>query len=189
MRTLPDPVEGRLILHKKDFKFIEEDLLPVLVLGVSPCFGSSEPDKSEEWFYFKNPDDWRPIAHQTAGHACHHHYMIGRVLKPRNGDVERNMDRLSRKWLDSCAGMSGVGLDTVLEYRADLERLFQVDCKWTYPDFEEGLAPIDIEGLKKMTSEDLPEKLDDLIVFDDDKWRIYGCIGRWRLWILMNNCD
>ena len=67
--------------------------------------------------------------------------------------------------------------------------MFGVDCNHCYDEFEEGIAPIDIEGLARMTSEDLPEDLDDLLALRTPMDKFIGCVGRWRLWILMENCD
>lgn len=101
---------------------------------------------------------------------------------------------LSDAWLESDAGCFGVPLDEVLKYREQLKALFGlgVDCNQSYQDFEEGIYPIDCspEALKALCEDDLPEELDDLIEFGDNKFaRFCGFVGRWSLFVLGENCD
>lgn len=168
---------------REDFKYIQNDE-PLLVLAVKV-----NPDYYGE-YKFTNKRDFVKIAHQTAGIGCHQHYMVGTILKPK-WHILANMQTLTAKWLDSCAGVMGVHLNDVVAYREDLKRFFQMDCNLSYRDFEEAIYPIDCttENLKVLTDEQLPENLDDLIVFSDDMQRFIGSIGRWSLYILGPNCD
>jgi len=176
------------------FKFNDELglRLPLLVLAVKchPEWGS----KSLEGFprhEFKPGREFINLQHQTSGHACHQVYLQATVLTPRE-PVKIQM--LSDAWLESDAGCFGVPLDEVLKYREQLKALFGlgVDCNQSYQDFEEGIYPIDCspEALKALCEDDLPEELDDLIEFGDNKFaRFCGFVGRWSLFVLGENCD
>ena len=174
------------------FKFNDElglDL-PLLVLAVKchPEWGSKScvgVPRHE----FKPGRTFVDLQHQTSGHACHQVYLQATILKPREPEKLRLIES---KWLDSDAGCFGVGLDTILEYRAQLKELYGLDCNGCYQDFEEGVYPIDCspEALKKLCEDEFPEDLDDLIKFGDGPFeRMCGCIGRWNIYVLGENCD
>lgn len=173
-------------VNRKDFNYTPDEKLPSLVLGLKCHF--NKDGVHESYFRFKNPAKWSLISHQTAGYACHQHHIIGRYLKPKDS-VKSKMAELSAKWLDSCAGCFGLQLTEILEYRNDIGKMFGADCNHSFSDFEEGIAPIDIEYLDKLTDERLPRKLDDLLIFDNSMHKAMGSLNRWNLWILMENCD
>ena len=117
--------------------------------------------------------------------------MIGKVLEPRNNHVRKAMKKINDYWLESDVGICGVGLKSINEYNHQLKTLMGVSCNNSYEKFEEGIYPIDCtdENLKKLTSEKLPEKLDDLIKWKGKLQSFIGCINRWHLYILGDNCD
>ncbi len=80
-------------------------------------------------------EGWRYIAHQTAGHACHNHYMLGKILTPNDGIMEK-MKKINDHWLDSDCGFGAVTLDDINQYRAQLNDILGVDCNLSYTDFE-----------------------------------------------------
>ena len=185
------------IIEKKhwtsDFQYLPEDSLPSIVFGIKIF---SDYDLRYWDMLDKTKREWKKIAHQTAGIGCHQHHMFGTILSPKKG-IEVCLNKLNDIWLDSCCGAFGVSLDEVLQYRENLIEFLDVDCNETYQDFEEGIAPIDcgseLENLKKLTNESFPKSAadaDDMFLkFDNSLDRLIGSMSRWRLFILMQNCD
>lgn len=174
----------------EDFFYLPEPFLPALILGIYVPASSfrSDLDSSRD-YHFKRGREWKKIAHQTAGLACHQHYIIGTILKPTDHALE-GMRILSKKWLDTNVGLGGGTLDELNEYRADLKRLFGADCNRSHRHFEEGFYGIDIEFARILTGEKLPwDDLDSLIEWKSGFDRAIGCINRWGLWVLGENCD
>lgn len=167
---------------------IEGETMPILVLGMK-CH-EWEIEKGKTKYNFNDGRKWRKIEHQTAGNACHHHYILGTIIEPKS-NVFKNMVELSGKWIGTNCGVFGVSLNTVLEYREDLKNLFDVDCNGCYDNFEEAIYPIDCtrENLKNMTDTVFPEDLNNLISWEDELSKFCGCVGRWNLWILGANSD
>ena len=172
-----------------DFEHLDHTSFPVLVLGIK-YHNWMIKDNYEQKYTFRQGREWKTIAHQTAGHACHQHYMIGTILKPKNVDILQSMNELTSHWLNSDCGVFGVGLEDINLYERQLQRHFGLTCNFSYRDFEEGIYPIDCtpEALKKM-AEDPPSYLDGEIIWENDLDKIAGSINRWRLWILGKNCD
>ncbi len=166
------------------FRYLEEDniRLPALVLAVR-----AEPSRT---YKFVDNQQFRPIAHQTAGVACHQHYMYGRLLHPKPSVAEA-LKIIEQHWLGSNCGVFGVSLDDLIIYRAQLKLLLDEDCNYSYEDFEEGLYPMDlaVHTLANLCEDGLPESLDDLIQFGDEWDRFGGSIHRWKLYILSANSD
>lgn len=172
--------------QKIQFKFHDEYglSLPLLVLAI----GGHEEHPCTE-FKFKKTRTFLPLQHQTAGLGCHQHYMFATVLKPRHPE---KIKKLCDHWYESNAGIFSASLNEVNEYRTEINDLFGVDCNGTYTFFEEGLYPIDLnEGsLEKMCIDrNLPKELDDLVIWESKMHRIFGFIGRWKLFILGENSD
>ncbi|MBI4981514.1 hypothetical protein HZC30_08245 [Candidatus Woesearchaeota archaeon] len=159
-----------------DCQYLNEAELPALVLAV--------PQKCD----FKGKRIWQGIAHQTAGHGCHQHYMYGTILKPRPELVDK-LQQITQHWLESDCGMGGSAtLDEVVEYRKQLQEWLGVDCNTSYPDFEEGIYPIDCnaENLRKLSGEKFPKNLNDFIKREK---REFPYLVHWQLYILGENCD
>lgn len=159
-------------------EYLKDNELPKLVLALN------------EEYQLKDKNGWIYVSHQTAGHGCHHHHMLAKILTPKK-KVSANMRNLSEKWFESDAGMFEVSLDNILEYRKDLKKMFRVDCNNSYMGFEEGIYPIDCtkKNLSKMCKDDLPEDLDDLISWKNKTDSFFHLLGRWNLYILGENCD
>jgi hypothetical protein len=168
-------------MKERVYKFLEERELPVLFLALDP---KQDWEHSEAGKKFK----WEYIQHQCAGHACGQEYYYGIRLRPR--DNTRTV-LLTEKWLDSEVGCLGTSLKDVVKYSDELKNLFSVDCDGCFKEFQEAVYPVDCttENLKKLCYDDLPEDLDDLLVFRNSMSSLCGCIGRWRLYILGPNCD
>jgi hypothetical protein len=169
----------------KDFRYISEIgevSLPCLVLAVD---GERYRD-----YAFSDTRKWLYIVHQTAGHMCNQHYMVGTVLRPCTVEVMTHMNTISGYWLDSQCGFL-LSLDEVLKYREQLQMYLEVDCNRSFMDLEEGIYPIDCEPeyIQKLTDEKLPGDLDDLIVWESDMDRFCGFIGRWHLYVLGPSSD
>ena len=155
--------------------------LPQLVLAVNYY----DPDKIK----FAPTRKWLRIAHQTAGHGCHQHYMVGTILTMTH-TAEEIARALNETWLESDCGVFGVTMNELENYRAQL-RGYGLDCNLSYPKFEEAIYPIDCtpDALKKLASDELPEDLDTLLEFEGDLDKLCGMIGRWELFILGETCD
>jgi hypothetical protein len=130
---------------------------------------------------------WLRIAHQTAGHACHQHYMTATIL-----DVQPQMwefvKQLNTTWLGTDCGVFGVTMNELEGYRA-LLRSYGLDCNLSYQDFEEAIYPIDCNFIGGISDDILPADLDDLIEWRSDTDKVIGMIHRWKLYILGENCD
>jgi len=170
-------------IDTSQYEYIPDSELPVLVLGIYVYSHYGERHKMRG-------RDWKKIAHQTAGNACHSHYIVGTILEPKP-ELKTKIDMLNKCWLDSNCGVFGVSLDEILKYREQLRDLFGVDCNSSYDHFEEALYPIDCNrnSIEAMTNEELPEELDDFIDFKSPADKMIGCINRWSLFILGENCD
>ncbi|MDO8508794.1 MAG: hypothetical protein Q7S27_03865 [Nanoarchaeota archaeon] len=158
---------------------ISEEKLPALVLAVNREYS------------FKSGREWISITHQTAGHSCRHEYMFGTILRPKD-DVLESMKVISNHWFNSLCGQSGIArLSEILKYREQINELFNADCERTYTVLKEGMYPMDCssELVRKLSTDEIPEDLDDFIIFKNDIDRIRGIMGRWNLYILSENCD
>ncbi len=165
------------------YEFIDEDKLPVLVLGIKQ--NPSHP----RGYKFKVHAGAVKVGIQTAGYACLHHYFDVVLLKPRE---PVKVKAISKMYLDSCMGMWGrPPLQSMNEYNETLRELLGVSCELTCHELEEGLYPIDLtqEHIKHLCTNRLPKDLDNLIEWDGSWDRMCGSFNRWGLYILGENCD
>lgn len=167
--------------------------LPVLAL-VLPAIrlkdqnGMKEPTRP----LFRDSGHWTYIGHQTAGYACNHKYMWIKILAPKSEIIQKVMISLSNIYINSNLGSLGAPpLNEIFAYRQHVNEYLGVDCNYSYHELEEGYYPIDCtaENLSRLTSDELPEDLDDLIIWHSPIEQMMGCIGRWRLAIIGDNCD
>jgi hypothetical protein len=163
------------------YKFLEEKEMPVLFLALNPEQDWELSDAGKKF-------NFEYIQHQCAGHACNQVYYYGIRLRPKDNT---RLTLLTEKWLDSEVGCLGTSLEDVCKYADELENLFMVGCDSSFKEFQEGVYPIDCtsENLKKMCYDDLPEDLNELLVFQSGIHSMCGFIGRWKLYILGPNCD
>ena len=158
-----------------DWPYIDKDL-PALVLGTKQCA-----------LKFKPEYDFKPIRHQTGGHACHLHSFFGKILTP-NSNGEKLIDFLKNQYYHSCF-IKHVPLDDIIDYRQHIKN-YNVDCSLSYYDFQEALYPIDYEYVYSLTTDSLPEDLDDMVNWKENAFgKICGIIGRWQLFVLTENSD
>lgn len=160
------------------------DQLPILVIGVNPfkhCIRNH-----------KFPPEFEFIDHQTGGIACHHPGLLGRAL-PVAHTTRIAMEALHSRWYGSnCGALFGANLKEIIKYESDIYELLGVSCNNSFNDLEEGYYPIDIEEAQKLTTEKLPEDLDDWIEWTGPENSIFknlGAIGRWSLRIYGENSD
>lgn len=167
------------------FKYIDEKELPVIVLGISIQVEYPRKFIAKKDFYFKK------IVHQTSGHACNQHYIYGVVLTPKNNIVKNAIKAISDEWLDSDMGCFGVTLSETLKYREQINKTLGVDCNASFQSLEEAFYPIDYskENLERLSSKKIPDNLDDMLEWKDNMDRVFGCINRWGIYILGENCD
>ena len=170
-------------IDPKECRYFDEAELPVLVLA------------TEHKYDFTDLREWAPIGHQTGGHFCNQHYIIGTILKPR-AKVKEAMREINDTWLWSdISSEMAAPLDDVLRYREQLKNI-GVDCQFSYRDFEEGLYPIDFSyrNLRKLAVDKIPKDLDlekKLLKWPDDATDLekYSSIFMWKIYILGSNCD
>ena len=173
-------------MNKEEYKFLDDAYnldLPVLVLAITQRLDYLQH------FNFKPIRQWLKIQHQTAGYACHQVYMDATILTPREPE---KLHILNREYSDSCINMWGLTLECAITYRQRINELFGVDCNEIFQYLEEGIYPIDAtqENLKKLSKDHLPKNLDNLIDWEGKKWeKMCGCIGRWQIYVLGDNCD
>lgn len=153
--------------------------LPLLVLTARTADGK-----------YRNPDLLQEIRHQGGGYSCTQFKKTCIVL-PIRQDALPLVSALAGKWLNSCAGgFDAPTLRDANEYSSDLSAL-GLTCETCYTGFSEGIYPFDTSAaaLRKLTDFELPEDLDDLLVFEPEHSRMFGIIGRWQAYILGENCD
>jgi len=160
--------------------YLADEKLPVLVLALDREY------KTRPEYRTLPGRKWLHVVHQTAGHSCHQHYMLGTILRPRK-KVLAGMKHIDDFWLDTDSGSCGSPtLDEVNTYRIQLRSLLGVDCQRSYQQMEEGFYPIDLDTdtLEKLTSERFPKELDRLLVRPAPLPMVW-----WNIYILGNNCD
>lgn len=153
--------------------------LPILVLTTSSPYGS-----------FRDPDAWCSILHEAGGHACIQ-FQKDCIILPIKDSAYRGIRELTDKWLDSCVGVfGGPTLSAANQYSGDLQQI-GLACEVSYNRMMEAVYPFDttVSALRSLTDYDLPDDLDDLLVFKSDLEKMFGILGRWQAYILGENCD
>jgi len=183
-KVAPKKRSNEEILKEYNFPEFMKLELPMLVLGIVVNHDFPLDYKAtKDWNFLK-------LQHQTSGHACNRVYVYGLPLTPRE---PVKIKLISDGWLDSDMGCFGKPLDEVLKYREQIKVLFDVDCNYTYEHLEEGIYPIDYsrENLDKMAThiDGIPENPDELLVWESKLSALFGCINRWHIFILGENCD
>jgi hypothetical protein len=176
------------------FGWPKKDDLPRIILGIIPPDRAFEESPRYLWKEPKFKDrTWLKIAHQTAGLSCNQKFIIGTILTPKSPEILRSINLLCDKWLDSNMGCWGLSLKEANEYENDLWRLFgaNVGCNSSWKDLEEAWYPIDCtkNALNTLTSDTLPDNLDDLILWENGWERAMGCVNRWSIRVLGLNGD
>ena len=181
--TLTQPSTPKIA--QEDFCFLTMPQ-PVLLLGIEVTAETLSLHQHQ----FKPGRIWLYVQHQTCGHACHQRYFIGVRLSPRPEKLAA-IQKLCDHWLDSDAGVWGVGLDELLVYRQQLRDWLGVDCAdaATYRNFEEAWYPVDVKFATVLATDELPADLDDLIEWRDGLAKFAGCFSRWKLIVLGENGD
>lgn len=138
---------------------------------------------------FTNPKEWVSIMHQTAGYACHSYYLHARFLKPKRSIQEALFPELLKKYNDSCISRVPT-LETAVGYQEILKK-HGLSANRSYEFLEEGFYPIDIDYLKRVTSEKLPSDLQELVKKPKKKEKLWSFLNyvHFGLAILGPNCD
>jgi hypothetical protein len=164
------------------FDYLDDVELPVLVLGI---YQGPTYLHQYRWADGMKP---RKIAHQTSGHACIQMYLEGIVL-PIRADLVAGVKEIVDHYDYSVLGQMGVSLDELIAYRQLLQKCLPADCNDSYGRLCEGCYPIDAKYVHALTDAHLPERLDDLLIFDTDMDKLFGMFNRWGVAILSENCD
>lgn len=134
------------------------------------------------------PNKWVKLFHQTGGHACTHHQMYARFLKPKK-EIEPLFDLLMELYNDSCL-YSPPSLEVATGYETLLKE-FGLSANSSYSELEEGFYPLDIDCLSKVTSEKFPKDLNKLVKAPEKGEKKFSFLN-WRFFnlaILGPNCD
>jgi hypothetical protein len=153
---------------------IDDEALPQLVLYLTP----------EEKVTLKNPEEWTNLYHQTGGYACTHQLLKAKFLKLKP-QYEEFFKKLNKDYVDSLI-MSPPNFNDAKTYQEKLESV-GLSANHTYTQLEEGFYPIDIEYLQEITSELLPQNLDELKRPDTTKR--FPIPTFWKCAVLGLNCD
>lgn len=165
--------------------------LPVLVLGLEIkefYYDTTIIKYSPLRYNLTTEREWHLISHQTGGLLCNHIKILGTILKVTE-ETKNKIKDFSHSYYGTDIFVPHVSLNELNLYRKNLENFLGVDCNNSYQVFEEGVYPIDVAYLNKLTIENLPEDLDDLIIWNNKNQKLYGGIGRWSLWIFGENSD
>lgn len=135
---------------------------------------------------------WQRLTHQTSGVGCRQITLLGTLLTPRS-EREAALLRLFLRMNGMETGALALTLSDVLVYRAALHELLGsvLDCDRSFAGLCEALYPVDAtcEALTFLVQDELPEDLDELLVFKDGLERLTGFVNRWQVWILTLNSD
>lgn len=164
------------------------DDYPVLLLGV---------DKE---VVFREDCEYSPKLYsaQTGGFACTHPALHA-VKLPLTDAGYRVANEISKKWVDSCVMKPANNLDTLNEYRTDLQTR-GLDCNHSFATFHEAWYPVDLEYIRKLADVDITEGesvhdwIERKIIPKADKTSLSdlftsGIYQNWQLVIVGENCD
>jgi hypothetical protein len=186
------------------WKYLKDDVLPKLVLGVEIPPKKATSVKPEECRpKFTSAREWHPIAHQTAGLMCNHRYLWATFLQV-TAETQLKLIQLSKEYYYSNLDFHSVCLSEIIGYRDRLKEIdSRLNCDRSYQDLEEAFYPVDLEGLPLLCTDTLPKDLDDLI--EPVEGELSSDAGRlerwerfmnerdrqqeWKLIILGENCD
>jgi hypothetical protein len=137
---------------------------------------------------FTGARQWWAVQHQSAGVACHQRSWI---VSPLTVRPEYAAGVAAIAGADHCcAGMFGSpSLDMLGVYRDLVRAHLPADCNHSWPDYEEGVYPLDVDRIAELVVDEIPERLDDLCVWPSAFEKMVGMVGRWKLLILGDNCD
>ena len=166
------------------FKYPEEHGLqvPLLVVAIKQQDGLD--------YKFNEPEKWLRITHQVAGHGCHQVNLLAMPLEP-NEITMKLMLKLEETFFESDLGCLGLALQDVVSYN-ELLREYGLHCEASFQELKEAVYPIDCteEHIRLLCKNKLPKNMDDLINWEENHlFRLLGCINRWHLFIIGNNCD
>lgn len=156
---------------------------PRLLLGIDPEWLSRgvRPSSTRTWHHLR---------HQAGGIHCTQVELLATELVPRP-ERETGLLELADRFGDTNLSGWGITIDDLVRYREALCDLLGVDCALSYQDFHEAVYPIDVtpEHLRRLTADELPTRLDDLLEADDCLNLARGMLNRWRLWVISENSD
>ncbi len=167
----------------EDFRYPEQLGLtgPQLILGIRV--------KDSE---FERPETQRVPRFAATGRKWYRLVMGARpwryhatVLTPATAAVAAHISALCHEFSGIVATPGGGPyLSTVISYHEALSGRLLVGCNLTHRDLADGHYPVDLAGLRRLTSDALPEDPDDLLTFETGYERAAGCANRWSLVIV-----
>lgn len=181
-------------IKEKDKFFFFDSEQPFLVLYAmanksyrTDLHGESE--SFQKMPAFVNPENWVSLMHQTAGYACHSYYIHAMFLAPTKKIREGLYQDILEKYNDSCIGRIA-RLKTAVEYEKLLNK-YDLSANESYEYLEEGFYPIDIDCIKKVTKDKIPNNLQELIQKPKKKEKLWSFLNyvHFGLAILGPNCD
>lgn len=161
-------------VKKRPTFYLEDQNRPYLVLYLDP----------EEDILLKHPEDWTHLFHQTGGYACSHLYLHAKFL-PITDHLLRFFEKLTQDYLDSCLNSPPLFADA-LAYQTRLQSV-GLHANSSYHLLQEGFYPLDLKCLPNLSSEKLPENLEELR--EKDPHKKFQLRAFWGCAVLGPNCD
>lgn len=153
--------------------------------------------------YLPNGFAWTAVAHQTAGVACHHRYLVGIPLRlSESGALLAHRITSFQQHPHSCIGLGGRTLSDLAEYH-ELVTSLGLSAERCFEHLEEGIYPIDVDHASTFSATPVPtddelsapldENDEEASAFD----RLASLVARFAspgtispaLWVLGENCD
>jgi hypothetical protein len=159
-----------------NWSYIDSKDLPVLALCTK-----------QDDLNFKPEYNFKPYEHISSGYTCSTHKLFIKILNP-TPNAQKLIEFLNKEYYHSCFIEEHVPLDEIIKYQLHL-KLFDLDCVGSYINFQEAMYPIDCEYIHKLTTDDLPENLDDMVNWEKPINQMCGMVGRWKLYVLTENSD
>jgi hypothetical protein len=139
---------------------------------------------------------WMAVAHQTAGIACHHRYLIGIPLAPRPdrfNDIAA-LATFAHDRASGCVGALAVGLSDLVAYAALLDDL-GLSAQDAWPALEEGCSPLDERCAAVLSDTAVPSR-DERYPIPENATALEALRAGpplvnnpWKVWVLGENCD
>lgn len=168
-------------LRIEQFKPLSDDAAPCLLLGIHYTHADFRSDygAARDYRFKRVGPRWDKLTHRTG--LSRHHFWICTQLTPTVVAIE-GMRQLQKYYHDSGIGaVSPATLDQLDEYRRKLRGWMGADANRSHSLFEEGLLPIDLEHLRRLTVDTFPAQLDDFIEWESGFERACNATTRWNL--------
>jgi hypothetical protein len=139
---------------------------------------------------------WVAVAHQTAGVACHHRYLVGVPLevRPDRCDDLAALGSFAHDRARRCVGALGLALSDLAAYAQLLDEL-GLSAQDAWRVLEEGCSPLDEHCAAELSDTPVPSRDERYPVPPGatalDALRSGPPLvdNPWKVWVLAENCD